>query len=264
MTVHRWEGIARATSSIMHVGETLGTVSYLRRERLLMPDGTVEDVPVVSGNALRGVLRDHGADLTWRALGQPALPAPVVHTLWAGGALTKSRGDALTGDRLATLRRTFPHLNVFGAAGAGRIIDGLLAVGKMVPLCAQTAHLLPAAHRDMATVDLWDLLQVEHHSRVPHEGSDESPMRFGAETFVAGTAFYTWLTLTNPSARDVQFLHAVLDSFSRDAHVGGGRARGHGSLTMDLSSDAPVTADPWDDLDGCTPQEATALLKVFR
>ena len=149
MRSYRWDGHATALSSISHGGETLGTVTYLRREAFLSPTGRV-DVPVISGNAVRGVLRDTAAHLLWEALGSPKLPVPVMHALWAGGALVKAKSQPLTGQRLADLRRMVPHVGVFGAAGGGRILDGALTVGKLVPVCAQTAHVLPEYLRAVA------------------------------------------------------------------------------------------------------------------
>jgi CRISPR type IV-associated protein Csf2 len=164
----RWEGRALAQSSIAHGGQTLGVTTYLRREKFLLPDGSIEAIPVVSGNALRGLLRRTGAKMLWEHLGQPLLPQPVVHALWSGGALTKAKGQPLTGNRLATLRRLVAHVGVFGAAGGGRIIDGGLQVGKMLPVCAQTAHLLPDALAAGPLPDMWNLLQVEDYTRLPN------------------------------------------------------------------------------------------------
>ena len=50
-----------ALSSITHNGgQSYGITSMLRRERFVQTDGSVEEVPVISGNGIRGMLRDKG------------------------------------------------------------------------------------------------------------------------------------------------------------------------------------------------------------
>ncbi|MDO5287889.1 MAG: hypothetical protein Q4G45_13865 [Actinomycetia bacterium] len=48
-----WSGTATAVSSVVHVGDAAGTLALLRRETVVLPDGTLVPVPLVSGNALR-------------------------------------------------------------------------------------------------------------------------------------------------------------------------------------------------------------------
>lgn len=165
--VIRIEGAATLLSSLSHGGEHAGTVSYLRREKLVGPDGQVVEVPVVSGNAVRGVLRDHAAHLFWDQLGRPELPVQVFHLLWSGGALAKAgAGHVLGARQLQQVRRVVPVVSLFGGSGAGKIIEGRLKVGKMVPVCAETAHLVPAALLDgWQPTSVWDLLQIEEYTR---------------------------------------------------------------------------------------------------
>jgi hypothetical protein len=278
MKSYRWEGSATALSSIAHGGETLGTITYLRREAFLTPTGRI-DVPVISGNAVRGVLRDTGAHLLWNALGCPKLSLPVMHALWSGGALVKAKTQPLTGQRLADLRRMVAHIGVFGAAGGGRIIDGALTVGKLIPVCAQTAHVLPA---DLTTgidlPDIHDLLQIERYSRVPDSDRlsevldttvdlDEDPdtirMRYGAETFIAGTHFHAMFALTNVTPDEHAFFADVLDAWLPTATVGGKTGRGHGRVHLSLKTsdlDVNTLAGQWRDFGGASRDEVLASL----
>lgn len=267
MRSYRWDGVATAMSSISHGGETLGTVNYLRREAFLTPDGR-RDIPVISGNSVRGVLRDTGARMLWEELGRPTLPVPVMNALWAGGSLVKAKTAPLSGQRLADLRAMVAHVGVFGAAGGGRILDGALTVGKLVPVCAQTAHVLPdtlkAPTGGAGLPDIHDLLQIEYYSRIPDTvraadaiaplaedaNPDEGLMRYGTETFIAGTRFHTMFALTNATEVEYQFFTDLLDEWLPHATVGGKTGRGHGRVSFALTHTPPrhpirsVTATP--------------------
>lgn len=259
-----------AESSITHGGTHLGTNSYLRRERFLTPDGP-EEIPVISGNALRGVLRDVGAKLTWEALGKPELPLSVADVLWSGGALVKAKGEPVTGGRLAQIRDLFPHIGVFGAAGGGRLIEGSLSVGKLIPICDQTVPFLPAVHVVDGTVDIFDLVQIEEYSRLPNrdlldeaavrgeETAAEGVFRFGVETFLTGTQFSTWWSLTNASEREHQFFAHVVNVFSEFAFVGGRSHVGHGRIHLNMGM--PNKDDGWTTGIDADPGHAEQVLR---
>ena len=245
MGVVKWEGIATATSSIVHGSQVLGNITYLRREKFLLPDGSFEEIPVLSGNAWRGLLRDIAADTWWERVGKPKLTLPVVHALWSGGALAKISGPTLTGSRLASLRKEVPVIGIFGTAGGGRIIDGCLQAGKMIPICKETVHLLPTSIvKDIKLNSIWDLTQIEYYSKVPSISQEHSetnidedkmdPMRFGVETFVAGTQFYTWCSLTWPTEIELGFFREILSDYSSKTIIGGMSRTGHGRLNLEL------------------------------
>lgn len=246
-----WSGTATAVTSIAHGGETLGTVTYLRREKFFQPDGTIVDVPVISGNAVRGMLRDVAADLWWTDAGEPPLTAGVFHTLWSGGTLTKTSGTPLTGERLVQVKNVCPVVSVFGAAGGGRIIGGILQVGKLIPVCAETVHLLPYSTPADTLPSMWDITQIEYESRFPNtpttvplndktgEGDEVlTQMRYGFETFLPGTRFYSEFTLTWPNPVEIEFFTDVLAAYRRHATVGGNTRSGHGRLAFQLDGPA--------------------------
>ncbi|HEY4990938.1 MAG TPA: hypothetical protein VFC16_07035 [Nakamurella sp.] len=159
----RWSGTVTAVSSIAHGGQQLDTTTLLRREKMLLADGRIDYVPVISGNTLRGWLRRVGEDLLREQLrydGQLSLTA--AHALRGGGALTKTNGAALAGQRLATLRSLVPQVGVFGCAAGGSVINGCLQVGKVVPLVSEVAHAVPVNLRSRCVHSHFDLLQVRH------------------------------------------------------------------------------------------------------
>jgi CRISPR type IV-associated protein Csf2 len=258
----RWEGVVSAVSSIVHSEQSLGTVRYLRRERFLLPTGEFEDVPVISGNAWRGLLRRECADLWWQAVGEPKLTLAVAHAIWSGGALAKSSGVPLSGNRLVKVREYCPVIGLFGTAGGGRIVEGRVQIGKMIPICEETKHVIPEKFlgEETSLPSLWDLTQIEYYSKFPADlvnsekvensfleknldpneektlDSDEdvAMARFGVESFVAGTKFYTWASCSWASNSELSLFVNGLNNYMENAVVGGFLRNGHGVLNMDL------------------------------
>jgi hypothetical protein len=125
-----WTGTITAVSSLTHGGETRGTITLLRRERIRQPGGDAVYVPLISGNSFRGVLRRIGEDLLREVLGYDGqIPLAAAHALRGGGALARTAAEPLSGQRLRQLRDLVPQLGVFGCAGGGRIIDGCAQIG---------------------------------------------------------------------------------------------------------------------------------------
>lgn len=248
----RWKGLATATSSVIHNGESLGTISLLRREGWIRKDGTVIDIPLVSGNALRGVLRRTGEEMMREVLRYEGELAPsVAHALFGGGVLSRRTGEPLSGERLHALRTLVPQLGVFGGSVAGRVMDGILDVGKLIPVCLETHEDLdlPEGLCKPPLLSADDLIQVEAYSRndesagptyahltratAPAEAS--TLMRYSAESFMVGTTFSMMLNLRGATPCESAFFRELIDVYAADARVGGRRGQGHGRLSLHIA-----------------------------
>ena len=267
-----WDATVTATSSLAHGGETRGTITLLRREVVVQPDGRALHVPIVSGNALRGRLRRVGEELLRDVLAyEGLLPLAAAHALRGGGALAKVTGEPLSGRRLLQLRRLVPQIGVFGCAASGRIVDGALQVGKLVPHLAETAHLLPPPAPDRLR-SAFGATQLESYTRADGTDTHDFPattttalpldddgqpdlitlssadeatrlMLYRVETFPAGTTFTGWLRLSRATDLEVAFFTDVLTTFAGHGRLGGRTATGHGQLAVDLRR-TTVTGTP--------------------
>lgn len=277
----RIEGVATALSSISHIDQRAGTISLFRRQKIVDPAGAVAAVPVVKGNALRGVLRRYCAEVFTAALGRPRLPPPVFDLLFSGGSLAKAgAGHVLSARQLVTVRDLIPMVSVFGGSGAGRIIEGKLSVLDLTPICVETAHLLPAGIAEASPPPpCRELLQVEEFTRrddaknpayapliddpsmLPAATSTDSghlipagddtgrpglerimQMRYGAETLAAGTRLHWGIRIRHATDVEISLLAAGLDAWITDgAHIGGRAATGHGRLRLDVHQWQTVT-----------------------
>lgn len=277
-TTVKWTGTLQARSSLAHGGETRGTITLLRRELVLTPQGRPIHVPILSGNGFRGRLRRIGEELLRDVLHyEHTLPLPAAHALRGGGALTKTTGEPLSGCRLQTLRDLIPQVGVFGCAAGGRIIDGCLQVGKIVPHFVETAHLLDVD--PTLQLPVFDSTQLEtyirqddsnHHAftdvhhipvvdgvpqvdQLPEPTGTEQLMCYRIETLPAGTTLSTWLRADRATPTEISFLTEILDVFARDGRIGGRAAIGHGQVATTLTPTvlAGTPVDP--DVDWRTP-----------
>ena len=253
-----WRGTATAMSSIMHGGERRGTMTLLRREQIVLPDGRRATIPLLSGNTFRGRLRRIGEDLTRETLsydGQISLSA--AHALRGGGSLAKTGREPLSGSRLQALRNLVPQISVFGAAVGGTIIGGCIDVGKLIPHIVETNHITGAN----SIVTAFDATQLEAYTRqddsvladfsslIPADtdtaspASSYGPMLFQVETFPAGTVFSTWLRLRWPTPLEVSFFLDVLSEFSAEGRIGGRVGIGHGEIRLALAASTQPRSD---------------------
>lgn len=258
-----WSGTITATSSIAHGGETRGTITLLRRERI-MRDGTPVEVPMISGNSVRGRLRRTGEELFREVLQYEGhIPLSAAHLLRSGGALAKSK-TPLTGARLRVARELVLPLAVFGGV-SGRTIEGAVQVGKLIPHVAETSHLT-----GVEGPPAFQAVQVETYTRVDETSSpslgaleissapvnqdgsidvaaladltsdddrDEEgrPLVIRVETFPTGTVFSSWVSLRHATALQTSFARDLLERFTTDGRIGGRGAIGLGTFTADLT-----------------------------
>ena len=286
---YRFDGTMTALASITHFGDSVGgTEQVLRREKIFQPDGTYEEVPIISGNSWRGQLRDCGMramlDDLAHALHLPniTLSPAAFYLLFSGGALTKDSGRGLDMDMARKLRSLIPLLSVFGGAVGRQIMEGKLTVGKIVPVCRETAHLLPVALRDSphAQTSIYDHLSIEHYTRMDDakretlagrylppaaqtlmeapktkavlnkrtgetEDVADSPgvaqqMRYGFETFAAGTIFSCSISLRYVSDLEFESMIMALRAWSEHPVIGGRSASGLGLVELQFPGWAAV------------------------
>ncbi len=270
-TSSKFEGIATALSAISHLGDsTGGTTSIFRREKVCV-NGRVIEVPILSGNSFRGLLRDRGMAYMLRELGNPELSPPAFHFLTSGGALTKDAGRGLDIGQARRLRSLIPLVGVFGGACGRQILEGKLQVGKWDPVCREMVSFLPERYRSLpeTAISIYDLTDVHSFTRTDDAKSErwqatlptpqrtllEAPkvkkakdgteiaekpgvaqqMRYSQEVLIAGTKFYTWIQLNDVTDLEYEAFASALVEWSKAPFVGGQSRHGCGlvELTFD-------------------------------
>ena len=253
-----WDAVWTSTAPMHHgADEKDGNVARFRTERryssLL---GRAVDVPLYSGNAWRGQVRDLVAlDLFARVGLAPNDAAPVwAHAMFSGGSIES--GSASNGSNAAmrrALRALVPTVDLLGGVYGNEPLDGVLRAFDALPVCRETADVLAwrlvpdvvaqgeAAVRAWSErlpwcEDLYETRQLVRHAHRDIEG-DGGQMIVRTQTIRAGVqwshslALATRDRLLSPLTQSA-FAHAV-DLFVRSGAVGAGNARGLGGFVTD-------------------------------
>lgn len=247
-----WDVDVLARSSIVHQDNygSVGTDVFglFRREKIRTADGQLVQVPVVSGNSFRGVLRRIGEQLTAEVLNyEGTLPTPAAHLLTNGGRLAKTK-TPLTDEQERELKDLLPQVAVFGGAVSGRIISGLLQVAPVYPEFVELAGILPRTPQGPLVPAVLGMAEEsfthldDHrpiHGAPPRSDHDEttSPLgRYAVETLPAGTRLQTGAVITDATDIEIAFLRDVFTRFSEHGHLGGRTAAGHGRVSATVTA----------------------------
>jgi len=250
----QFEGIVTLTSSLSHIGETVGTDAVLRREKIIQPDGNVEEVFVYSGNAFRGQLRDCGMLYFVERLGLRGFNLETFYMLFSGGILT-STGGALDIDQVRAMRKLVPLMSVLGCAYGNQIMQGKLLCGKMYPLTQECKRQIPENYHDQLAKSwrLW--LQeenyvrkddaknehlkplLEHSAQLLTTSADREAvqMRHTVETIAAGARFYHSMYLYGVNDVEYGAFLSALTKFSERPFLGGMSRAGLGQCIIEYN-----------------------------
>ena len=258
------EAKVTALSSISHNGgEQNGVVTHFRREKIVQPKGKVVDVPVISGNSSRGKMRDISAldILTKEDNVKIQVDLDSHNLLFSGGSLESVGNKQLDLKKVRQMRVDMPALSVFGCSIGNIILPGKVQVGKMIPVCQETLHLIPGKFTENVEIkSIWDLCQLEMYTRTDDTKNEhyrqyltekakegdkiKSQMQYYNETISAGTIFYWKICLTNTDDMETGAFLNILNKFANTPYVLGGNGRiGLGDIKIDIISTRTIDSD---------------------
>lgn len=146
MQTHKIEIVLQADQPIAHAEETLGSSSILMRADVRQPDGSLERVPIITGDAMRHGLREAAAYAWLDAAGLlgATLTEEALRLLFAGGMVTGTAGGSVKLGDYRQMCDVFPPLAILGGCAQNRVIEGRIMVDEALLICVETAHLMPA------------------------------------------------------------------------------------------------------------------------
>lgn len=252
MRVVRIAGRLTALSPIYHGGnEKTGSVVLLNRLRFIV-EGKPTDVPVISGNQIRGRLRrlltqdflervGYQLDLTQKR------HQKLYHTLFAGGVLTEveeGESGVVDLDLKSRLVRYIVPLRLFGASYGNQMVEGRLLVGFALPICRELQPFLGI----QSDVSFYQLISRAFQTRRDElrvggkdgggEEDETVQMIVEYEVFAPGTQFFHELVVEDTEEGldlDLSALYRAVRLWREAPYIGGKSSAGFGKLRIEYS-----------------------------
>ncbi len=237
----------------MHHGadQKAGNVNLFRRHTVPDPlTGLTHEVPFVSGNAIRGNLRDRGMGLHLQLLGLRArdiLPERA-HALLAGGAVEKGADGATVNNVVRSRARELcPPWDLFAGCIDQQIMQGRGRVSDATLVCRETAwktrgvvapelHLEEFAAQLPSCDEMLAVRQLVRHKHADVAESEGIQMLAQFEILREGQqmihGIQLW-ALDGVEPTTASFLAYLLDDFRVLGWAGAGFARDFGAIAFD-------------------------------
>jgi len=250
MTVERFTGTYEAQAPISHGSdEDFGMEQRLRTiEMTVRENGDLyhEDIPVISGNSLRGQLRDLLAEDFLSRLENDGEPFEIGDTLanalWAGGSLERTAGPGKVNRRmLRGIRENVPSLSLLGTAISDQMVQGRLNMGMLTPISSETESYTgrESEHSVFEFVDETFYTRMDDRLGGRQGDEDTQQMKYTVQILTPGTRFDHWMALEGASEVERACLGHAMDLFAASPHVGGQKAVGHGEVDFEYDDPLP-------------------------
>lgn len=221
---------------VSHIGEVASTGSYF--QTVLTSKGRI---PVITGNSMRGQLRDSIAlDLLFKL--NCKVDKETFNVLFSGGNINGSMKEDV--EKAKLVRQHFPCISLLGGGLGDMIMSGKVITGFLYPVCKETEDIT-----DITSDISWhNLIDEIEFTRMNDAKNDEkavwiidageelkaqasTQMRFSVQYIAAGTEFVQEIIFT-PTITDLElgaFFAGLLKWFEMPK-LGGMSAKGFGSF----------------------------------
>jgi hypothetical protein len=240
-------GFITAISPI-HSGseESMGNEKTMRTLSFNLPTGP-EDVPVVSGNAIRGMLRRLIMGDLLERVGYKPVDAKgqvrLYHSLFAGGvleAVSEKDSGYIDLAMKRQIRGTLPPVSLLGTALRNQMMEGKLDVAYAVPRAKELAGFLREDATYPITATLGDLQKQTFNTRrdemaqdAKQEGGNSSQMLHTWWYIPPGTVFQHGFTLSNPSEIEAACLGHMIALWNVRPRLGAKAGTGNAEVRLD-------------------------------
>lgn len=236
----KYDGRIILTAPLSHNGDTpASTETLIRRERLVTRGGEIEEIPVYSGNAFRGILRRLAAAHLCEMVGvQPGTEA--YYTLFSGGMLDKGGdGGPLDIGERRRVRALVPMVALFGGCVGNAIMGGMLEIGILRPWCRELFEDAPHSHHDLTDSPFYT-----RRDDNPNEGSADrtSQMKYSVECLITGTELRHSIVVRSDDPIVLGCFGLAMRRLIDRGKLGGKGNVGHGSCAMQYAPELPDVA----------------------
>lgn len=231
--------IYTALSPLSHNGdEILSTTAPFRRQTILY-DNEIIEIPVISGNSIRGIWRRLGAKYLIEKLGlkEEEISAELYHKLFTGGSLNSSVDHAQITYR-REVRRLIPFLSIFGSALDSFILKGKIVSSFLYPVSAETQQFTGIK----SDKEVYGCLGIEFYTRRDdyEEKKDEfieksDQMKYEGEVIIPGTELSQLVILDSNHENEIGCFMQIIKDFTEKPLIGGVGRAGHGQVSLNLN-----------------------------
>lgn len=234
----------RMTAPVSHIGETASTGAYFNMIRY----GS-DRLPVITGNSIRGQIRDAGAAELLNRIGC-MVDKETFHVLFSGGNVSGAMKDDV--GRAKAVREAFPLISVLGGALGTMIMAGKLICGFAYPVCKEARDLI-GCESDRSWRELIDEIEFTRTDDAKNDklaaritdvmaettGTASQQMRYAVQYMAAGTQFVQKMQLLpRTTALEIGALLCAIRKWWEDApRLGGMSGKGFGLFDADLTMD---------------------------
>lgn len=229
-------------SPVSHIGETASSGSYF--QTVLTSSGRV---PVITGNSIRGQLRDSMA-LHLLDLLDVKVSKETFHILFSGGNINGTMKDDV--EKAKKIREAFPFISLLGGGLGDMIMAGKMISSFAYPICRETEE-ITGIESELSWHSLIDEMEftrtddskndkLSGHILDPEadkEAKASTQMRFSVQYMAAGTEFsQDFIFLPGTTALEMGAFYAGLAKWFETPKLGGMSAKGFGLFDAELDN----------------------------
>lgn len=237
---------------VSHIGETASTGSYF--QTVLTADGRV---PVITGNSIRGQLRDSMAAHLLDTLSEGSLipvkvSKDVFNILFSGGNINGAMKDDV--EKAKNVRAHFPLVSLMGGGLGDMIMAGKLICSFAYPVCKETES-ITGIESDISwhsLIDEMDFTRTDDGKNdrlagyMQDAGEEKTAkastqMRYSVQYMAAGTEFVQdFVFLSGTTRLERGAFYAGIHKWFEAPRLGGMAAKGFGLFDANLE-DGSIT-----------------------
>lgn len=237
----------KCLSPLAHFGDEMcGTMQTARRMKYRVNNRFI-DVPVYSGNALRGILRGllmqdmlEKLDMSVNSISQA-----VFYTLFNGGSLKSGGIEDL--EFKGKLTECCPALVLLGSAYGNQMTEGKAKVGILRPVCKE----LNNYNTNKTDVSLYSGMinevfqtrldrlkaKTETVSDINEVPKETVQMKYEFEVLSAGTELETEICVEYGTTLEKSCMAYAIDLLKQSGHLGGKSSEGYGKIAIECDTE---------------------------
>lgn len=225
------------------LGRKEGTLKLINKQLVLTKDG-IKEVPVISGNAIRGIWRRLAARELLELLEIETIPKKLKYLLYVGGGLSeKGKGNPLKEFEFKNkLRKNIPMLSLFGCSIGTGMLEGKLKTGFVYPVVKETYRILGLEEVDDETISAKDIIGEAMGTRLDNidltkeeyeKEKSSVQMIYHHQYMAPGVKLMQDITILKPNDIEVSCFISILEKFKEYPYIGGMISKGFGRVKID-------------------------------